>query len=142
MRPRAELGIISAVLFALAMLVVAIAGRHARPTPDDSARSTYLTGPGGTSAFAEAVTRLGVEVERYRRPTATLADSGRRDEVFAVLGPTTPLTAVEVRHLLALSTDLLLAGRSAETAFRCLGYRVSGRPWPNGAVTRALPGVR
>lgn len=139
MRPRTELGLAAGLLLVLGAIAVAVGSRRARPAPNESPRSTYLTGPGGASAFAEAASRLGVEVERFRRPTATLAapDSSRGSEVVAVLGPTMPLSAVEARHLLALPVDLLLAGLSSATAIRCLGYQVTARPWTDPAATRA-----
>jgi hypothetical protein len=138
MRPRTELGFAAGFLLALSVIAVAAGSRRSRATPNESPRSTYLTGPGGASAFAEAVSRLGVKVERYRRPIATLTlrDSTRRDELVALLGPTQPLTAIEARHLLALPVDLLLAGKSSAIAIRCLGYHVSGRLWTDPAATK------
>ncbi|MBA3316563.1 MAG: hypothetical protein H0T50_00530 [Gemmatimonadales bacterium] len=138
MRPRTELGLAAGLLLVLGVIAVVLGSRRPRAAPRDSPRSTYLTGPGGASAFAEAASRLGVEVERFRKPMATLAvsDSGGRSDVVAVLGPSVPITAVEARSLLSLPVDLLLAGRTAATAFRCLGYQVSGREWDNPAATR------
>lgn len=139
MRPRTELGLAAGLLLGLGVLVVTLGSRRPRAAAGESPRSTYLTSPGGASAFAEAVSRLGVEVERFRRPTATLTvpDSSRGAEVVAVLGPSVPISAVEARHLLGLRVDLLLAGRNSATAIRCLGYQVSGRQWTNPAATRA-----
>jgi Domain of unknown function (DUF4350) len=136
MRPRTELGLSAGLLLGLGLIVVAVGSRPDRKS--DERRSTYLTGPGGASAFAEAAARLGVEVERYRRPTATLAapDSATRT-VIAVLGPQMPLTPADARHLLRLPADLLLAGPGAEAAIRCLGYRLSRRPWRDSIRTRS-----
>ncbi len=139
MRPRTELSLAAGLLLVLGVVVVAVGGRRTRPASNDSPRSTYLTGPGGASAFAEAVSRLGVEVERFRRPMATLTvpDSSRGGVVVAVLGPSVPLSAVEARHLLELPVDLLLAGSNSGSAIRCLGYQVSVRQWTDPAATRA-----
>ena len=136
MRPRTELGLSAGLLLGLGLIVVAVGSRPDRKS--DERRSTYLTGPGGASAFAEAAARLGVEVERYRRPTATLAapDSSSRTLV-AVLGPQMPLTPADARHLLQLPADLLLAGPGAEAAIRCLGYRVFRRQWRDSIRTRS-----
>ena len=88
MRPRIELGLAAGLLLALGVVAVAAGSRRARTSSNESPRSTYLTGPGGASAFAEAASRLGVEVEHFRRPTAALTpDSTRPGDVFAVLGP-------------------------------------------------------
>lgn len=141
MRPRTELGVSAGLLLGLGLIVVAVGSRPDRDS-DESARSTYLTGPGGASAFAEAAARLGVAVERYRRPTVTLAapDSGAR-AVIAVIGPQVPLTPADARYLLRLPTDLLLAGPGAEAAIRCLGYRVFHRPWRDSIRTRSPEGA-
>jgi hypothetical protein len=142
MRPRTELGLAAGLLLVLGVIVVAVGNSRARPTSNESARSTYLTGPGGASAFAEAVSRLGVEVARFRRPMATLTvpDASSRGEVIAILGPATPLDAVEARHLLGLPVDLLLAGNASASVIRCLGYHVSVRQPTDPAATRAPAG--
>ena len=75
MRPRTELGLAAGLLFVLSMIVVALGSRRPQVPERDSARSSYLTGPGGASAFVDGAVRLGVEVERWRRPLAPLADS-------------------------------------------------------------------
>lgn len=141
MRPRTELGVSAGVLLVLGLIVVAVGSRPDRDT-EESRRSTYITGPGGASAFAEAAARLGVAVERYRRPTATLAapDSVPR-AVIAVIGPEMPLTPADARHLLQLPNDLLLVGPGAEAAIRCLGYRVFQRPWRDSIRTRSPEGA-
>jgi hypothetical protein len=138
MRPRTELGISAGLLLALGLIVVAVGARRDRPAASESPRSTYLTGPAGASAFAEAAARLGVQVERYRRPTTalTLSDSASR-AVVAVLGPGMPLTSADARHLLRLPADLLLAGPGAGAAIRCLGYRVVPRLWRDSIRTRS-----
>jgi uncharacterized protein DUF4350 len=143
MRPRTELSLAAGLLLALGVIVVAVGNSRARPAPSESSRSTYLTGPGGASAFAEAATRLGVAVERYRRPMASLKapDASRRPAVVAVLGPAIPLSAAEARQLLDLPVDLLLAGDNTASAIRCLGYQVSMRKWTDAAATRAPAGV-
>jgi uncharacterized protein DUF4350 len=139
MRPRTELTLGASLLFVLGVITVALGSRRAQPEANESPRSTYLTGPGGASAFAEAASRLGVEVRRFRRPVAALTgpDSSWRGSLVALLGPTEPLTAVEARHLLGLPADLLLAGAHSGPAIRCLGYQVSPRKWTDPAATRA-----
>jgi Domain of unknown function (DUF4350) len=141
MHPRTELGVSAGLLLGLGLIVVAVGSRPARDT-EESRRSTYITGPGGASAFAEAAARLGVTIERYRRPTGTLAaPSSASRAVIAVLGPEMPLTPADARHLLRLPTDLLLAGPGAEAAIRCLGYRVYRRPWRDSIRPRSPEGA-
>ncbi|HEY7613046.1 MAG TPA: DUF4350 domain-containing protein [Gemmatimonadales bacterium] len=137
MRPRTELGLSAGFLLGLGLLAVAAGSRRDRSADRESGRSTYLTGPAGGSAFAEAAAGLGVQVERYRRPTATLEPSDTIPTVVAVLGPREPLTPGDARHLLALPVDLLLAGPGAEAAIRCFGYRVVPRPWRDSMRTRS-----
>jgi hypothetical protein len=141
MRPRTELGVSAGLLLGLGLIVVAVGSRPDRDK-GESRRSTYLTGPSGASAFADAAVRLGVAVERYRRPTATLAPPGSGSRaVVAVIGPEMPLTPADARHLLQLPADLLLAGAGAEAAIRCLGYRVRPRPWYDSVRTRSPEGA-
>jgi hypothetical protein len=139
MRPRAELGIAVAILAALAVGATLLGSRRARNADTDPRRSTYLAGPSGASAWAEALARLGVRVDRYRRPALSLGDV-KRDGVFAVIGPAQRLDAREAAHLSALGGDLLLAGEGADVAMACLGYRVSTR-WSDPAALKAPPGA-
>ncbi len=143
MRPRTELSLAAGLLFLLGVVVVAVGNSRARPPASESSRSTYLTGPGGASAFAEAASRLGVAVERFRRPMVALkvTDTARRGEVVAVIGPATALSPAESRHLLDQPVDLLLAGSNSASAIRCLGYHVSVRRWTDPAATRAPAGA-
>lgn len=143
MRPRTELGLSAGLLLVLGMIAVALGARRDRAESSEAPRSTYLSGPAGASAFAEAAARLGVEVERYRRPTATLQppDGRERRAVFAVIGPSVALTPGEGRHLAGLPMDLLLAGPRAEPAIRCLGYRVRSRQWRDSIRTRSPEGA-
>ncbi|HEX2219177.1 MAG TPA: DUF4350 domain-containing protein [Gemmatimonadales bacterium] len=142
MRPRTELGLSAGLLFGLGMVVVALGSRRPQPQERDSARSSYLTGPGGAHAFVEGASRLGVDVERWRRPLALLpAADSVSPRVVAVLGPTLPLTDAEARVLADLPSDLLLAGPGAAAAMQCYGYRVSVRPPERPARTRPMPGA-
>ncbi len=143
MRPRTELGLSAGLLFGLGMVVVALGSRRPQPQERDSARSSYLTGPGGAHAFVQGAASLGVDVERWRRPLALLPGTDSVIPlVVAVLGPTLPLTASEARVLAGLGADLLLAGPGTAAAMRCYGYRVSVRPPERPARTRPMPGAR
>ncbi|MGH7533001.1 MAG: DUF4350 domain-containing protein, partial [Gemmatimonadales bacterium] len=130
MRPRTELGL------ALALGAVAAAGLavHAFTAPGaralDRRRSTYLTGPTGARAWVEALDRLGVATERWRRPVEALPTRYPPHQIplFAVLEPAVPLTFLEALQLEQWSHqtgDLLLAGEGADVAMRCFGWTVT-----------------
>lgn len=137
MRPRLELGLAAGILLALGLGAVALGSRRARNADTDPRRSTYLAGPSGTRAWAEALGRLGVRVERFRRPSLMLAPLGR-EAVFAVVGPARRLDAREGAHLAELRGDLLLAGPGTDAAMTCLGYRIAER-WNDLAALKAPP---
>jgi hypothetical protein len=130
MRPRTEAALAVGALIAL-VVVAALLGRSGEPVaPEDQRPSTFLTGPGGARALLDALTRLGIGVRRFReRPTrlAQLKSAGRG--IFVLLGPTERLSAPETSALVrySRSSDLLLAGKSAEPVMRCFGYQVEQR---------------
>ncbi|MGB7212940.1 MAG: DUF4350 domain-containing protein [Gemmatimonadales bacterium] len=130
MRPRAELGL------ALALGAVAAAGLavHAFTTPGaralDRRRSTYLTGPTGARAWVDALDRLGVTTERWRRPVEVLPTRYPPHQIplYAVLEPAVPLSFFEALQLERWSQrtgDLLLAGAGTDAAMRCFGWEVT-----------------
>ena len=133
MRPRLELGLAAGLLLALGVGAVALGSRRAANADRDQRRSTYLATPSGTRAWAEALGRLGVRVERYRRPSLSLGPLDRT-AVFAVIGPARGLDGPEGAHLAELQSDLLLAGRGTESAMTCLGYRIAGRRGDTAAL--------
>jgi hypothetical protein len=131
MHPRAELALGGALLVVLGIGAAALGGRRARVTDTDQRRSTYLAGPGGARAFADALEGLGVEVVRHRRGVEWLDSlAGEPGTVVVVLEPTQRLSPAEGRDLAALSRDLLLAGPATDPAVTCLGYRVFPRAEP------------
>jgi hypothetical protein len=83
--------------FAAAMLLVGIMGRRAAPdlSMGDRRPSTFLTGPGGLSALADALETLGVEVERRRIPLFGMADDP------ALRAPGTALAVVDVSYMMS-----------------------------------------
>jgi uncharacterized protein DUF4350 len=127
MRPRTELGVGALLLLVLGIGAAALGSRRARLTDSDPRRSTYLAGPLGASGFAEALSRLGVTVVRFRRQSAGLDTLGGTHTLVAFLGPTRDLTALEGAALARAPIDLLLAGAGAAPAIRCLGYDVVRR---------------
>jgi hypothetical protein len=128
MRPRAELALGAAILLVLGVGAAALGSRQARVADADPRRSTYLSGPNGARAFAEALEALGVRAIRHRRAAEGLRDAAEEPgTVVAVLGPSVRLTASEGARLAALPADLVLAGPATEPAAICLGYRINGR---------------
>jgi hypothetical protein len=112
------------VLASAVSAITAARGADANlPTPP----STYLAAPSGASAFAEALQRGGVPVERWRRTFYSLAtaDSAAPAPLLVVLGPGQPLTPADGELLITRSLGrgpILLAGPTARAAMRCWGY--------------------
>jgi hypothetical protein len=149
MHPRAELVVGTALVLLLAVGAGVIAPRRGRVTDADQRRSTFLVGPFGARGYRDALERLGVRVEAYQRPTATLDTTAPPGTVVAVLGPSSPLAPHEGVAIASLQADLLLAGPGAAAAFRCLGYEVQSG-WrdslviapPRGSEARPFPRAR
>lgn len=129
MRPRTELAIGLTALAVLAALIGVLDRQQKRAPSEDPRRSTFLTGPHGARALADALERLHVRVRRYRRPASELAtyepDSTAR--LLAILDPSTPIRPAEIEHYLDYSAsvggpDLLLAGPGTGRLMRCFGY--------------------
>jgi len=143
MRPRVEFAV-GLGIFAILAVGAAALGSRRRGQPDfDPRRSTFLTGPDGARGYAEALERLRVRVERFRRRPMELRrvrDVGNAT-VLAVIGPTEEIDPLEAAAIAAFGKrhGLLLAGEGAEAAMRCYGYAVETRVHPMLAVT---PGER
>jgi hypothetical protein len=148
MRPGTELAIGSAVVVLLGVAAAALGGRRTRVGDSDLRRSTYLVGPSGVSGYAEALVRLGVRVERYRRPIASFDKAASPSgSVMSFLGPTAPLTPEEGAAVARIPSDLLLAGPTTASAMRCLGYDVARAVQttvsrPAGSDPLPMPSVR
>jgi uncharacterized protein DUF4350 len=147
MRPRAELALGAALVLALAVASGLVGLGRAGLTDADPRRSTFLAGPAGARGFADALIRLGVRVERHRRPLGTL-DSVAGRTLVAFLGPSEPLDAREGAMVASLRADLLIAGPGAAAAFRCMGWDVRPRfrdslavSTPAASLGRPLPRV-
>lgn len=124
-------------LGALALLVAlgsALGRRGNSGVELDLRRSSYLAGPAGVRGLAEALTRLGVEVERSRRPLRTLVardDAGRRTAVVW-LNPELAPDGGEIQLVANWSAraggpDLVLAGAQLSPLMNCFGYGVDSR---------------
>ncbi|MEP7176826.1 MAG: DUF4350 domain-containing protein [Gemmatimonadales bacterium] len=149
MHPRAELALGTGVVLGLALAAGVVGTRRARVTDADTRRSMFLVGPFGARGYVEALERLGVRVEAFRRPSATLEPITTPRTLVAFLGPTRTLAPYEGRTIAGLRADLLLAGPGTVAATRCLGYDVLPRPGdslevvsPPGADGTAFPRSR
>lgn len=132
MRPRVRIILAVVSLAFLGFLAGAIGSRQNRKPSFDPRRSTQLTGPYGAQAYAEALIRLKVDVDRYRGRLAQLADldTGDRHTVFALLDPPRPLDGAQAEDLVGFfeeQADLLLAGWTTSLVMRCFGYDVDNR---------------
>jgi len=137
MRPGSELAIGAAVVVVLGVAAAALGGRRARVGDSDLRRSTYLVGPSGVSGYAEALVRLGVRVERYRRPITSFDTvASPSGSVMSFLEPTAPLSPEEGAAVARFPSDLLLAGPTTASAMRCLGYDVVRSVGPETTVSR------
>jgi hypothetical protein len=58
--------------------------RHAGLSDVDTRRSTFLAGPAGARGYADALSRLGERVERWRRPLAMLPRPAGAGAVLAL----------------------------------------------------------
>jgi uncharacterized protein DUF4350 len=138
--------LLGAAAFAAVTLLAAVLGQRNRGVTDEDARaSTYLNGPGGVSGLWEALPALGVTVTRLReRPRQLPSDSGRGRSALLVLAPTSQITSLEQRALLAYNErqsgggDLVVAGLSAWTLMRCFGY--TPQPMVFDSVRAFAPG--
>ncbi|HET6578082.1 MAG TPA: DUF4350 domain-containing protein [Gemmatimonadales bacterium] len=140
MRPRAELALGAGLVLALAIAAGLAGLGRARLTDADQRRSTFLAGPAGARGYADALARLGVRVERFRRPLGTLDSVPGLRTVVAFLGPSIGFDPRDGLAVASLHADLLLAGPGAAAAFRCLGWDVQPRFRDSLAV--APPGGR
>jgi hypothetical protein len=134
MRQRTKLALGAGIVFVLGVTAGLIGVQRARLSDADPRRSTFLAGPSGARGLAEALGRLGVTVQPFRRPIALL-DSAAPGTLTAFLDPSLALSAREGQQVAALPGDLLVTGARANTALKCLGWEVIPRPYDSGAVT-------
>ena len=149
MRQRTELALSAGIVFVLGVTAGLIGVQRARLSDADFRRSTYLAGPSGARGFADALGRLGVTVEPFRRPIGSFDTVASAGTLTAFLDPSRALSPWEGRIVAGLPGDLLVAGMRAAAALRCLGWDAE---WatadslatvpPPGAEARRFPRPR
>jgi hypothetical protein len=149
MQQRTELALGAGIIFSLGLMAALLGVQRARLSDADPRRSIYLSGPSGASGFGEALQRLGIRVQAFRRPTAAFDTSAAPRTLTAFLDPSRALDAREGLTVAGLRTDLLVAGLGATAALRCLGWGVRPRSSdtlsvapPPGAEARRFPRPR
>ena len=80
MRPRTEVALALGLLLVVGIVVGALGRRRNQAPSEDPRRSTFLAGPNGARALSDALTRLGVEVRRFRQRTRSLSSLGKGDD--------------------------------------------------------------
>ncbi|HTK57005.1 MAG TPA: DUF4350 domain-containing protein [Gemmatimonadales bacterium] len=139
MGPRTR-AILALLLFFI--VAVAVVGLNTRTGADANVPlppSTYLSGPTGASAVAEALERMGVRVDRWRRTYRMFPtfDTLSPAPLFVVLGPSGGLQATEalaLRDRARSRGPVLLAGPGATPAMHCFGWSAI----PRGADSIAV----
>ncbi len=134
MQPRTEALVGLGTLALLVVMAGALGQRDNRAGSEDPRASSYLAGPAGTRALAEALARLGLEVDRHRRSLRQLPleSAGGPRTALLVLDPMLPIRGADVGEVLGWSEafgggDLILAGDGARGLIRCFGYAVDWR---------------
>lgn len=142
MRPRFELAVALVLVIGLGFGAVLLGSRHAKTSISDFRHSSFVPGPHGTRALADALQRVGVRVDRFRRQSMALADLQATDALFVVLDPSRPMDfwdADQLTNFAEHTGDLLLAGLGAEGVMRCYGYSIAGnRPSEDPSVVEPL----
>jgi hypothetical protein len=141
MRPRTRILLAVFLLVALGFIAGSLGSRQNREPSFDPRRSTQLTGPFGAKAYAEALERLNIRVDRYRERTAQLGQvrTGGDRTVLAILDPRNLLDGSQAEDLVAFSEeqgDLLLSGWTTSLVMNCFGYDVDFRGTDSTPVFR------
>lgn len=130
MRLRPDVVAALAIVLTLGYGAVFLGSRHAKTTDRDRRASSYVPGPQGTRALADALGLLDVSVERFRRRTEMLTELADGEApLLMVLDPVMSLDAVEATLLARFAREtghLALAGPGARAAMSCFGYVIQG----------------
>ncbi len=118
------------VVVSLAIVLAGVVGKAGSPGAAlrDPRRSVLLAGPSGAKGLADALSKLGVTVERRRWPLFELEElesDSNGSALLVLLDVSRPPTGVErgsVRDFVARGNNVLLAGRNGVEG--CFTYRV------------------
>ncbi len=145
---RGERAVVIGAVVALAL--AALAGILSAPSPssglEDRRLSTYVAGPYGAKGLAQVLERLGVLVQRRRRPYFDLAEGGGRPApqlLLAFLGVQTPTgpELVAIRDYVGRGGRIFVAGATGiETCFGYVLRRVRRGAAPDSAALRVPAG--
>ena len=138
MGPRTRTILVLVLFFIVAVAVVGLNSRAGADSNIPVPPSTYLSGPDGASGLAEALERMGVRVDRWRRNYRFLeaADTASPAPLFVVLGPS-GLEDTEARALLDRARrrgPVLVSGPGAIPFMRCFGWSTIPRGLDSIAV--------
>ncbi len=125
MRPARSLLAGVAAVTVLGALVATLGSRNRPTSAADRRASTLLTEPNGARAYADALERLGVRLERMRQFQLGRIGGDSLRTALIVLDPTVPLSpsqAVDLTELPGRGVSLMVVGSGAAAALRCFGY--------------------
>jgi hypothetical protein len=134
MRPRTEALVAAGGLTVIATAVALLTARRDDRTMEDRRPSAFLAGPYGAKGLAQALERLGIEVQRFRSSLRLLEldSTGSRRSALVLLDPSLGLRPAEEERLRAWNEaraghDLVLAGPGVADVMSCYGYALDWR---------------
>ncbi|HEY3933896.1 MAG TPA: hypothetical protein VGL65_04695 [Gemmatimonadales bacterium] len=140
MRQRAELFAGFAALIVLGVIAALAGGSGEAATSTEFVPSTFVATPGGAEGLLDAITRLGIPIRRWReRPVGLASYASMPRQIMVILEPDLahPISAPELLQLANYSatSDLLIAGHTADHLMRCFGYKVDWHPFDSVRVS-------
>lgn len=142
MSHRLEIGL--ALLLAAAIAVALWAANRRPPQESDSERrtSTYLSGPTGSKALNEVLSRLGRPAERRRTSLLNLAtERAHRPAILVLLNPVLPLQDAELEQVVRYvrGGGAVLATGDGAGVTLCTGWRTQSAGISNDSMAVRSP---